>query len=449
VTLGAVAAVGAAMALPARAASVSAAADGTPFPYAFARDAEAVDGATETADAVRLDPGRTYTSTLPADGKRYYRLELDATATAYVSATAVPPAGSTVSSSDGLKVSVQDARGTTCSSGTTYVGPTRSPHPVAALASRRTGPGTYVCKGAGAYYAVVERRGQAAAPGDWDLELDYVLEPALRQATATTAPSWDSATPESVPGDATRRTGGAGFASASALGQGVWQDTIRPGQTLFYKVPVDWGQRLSATVEMGSSTGGEGYVGTALAMSLYNPVRADVDDAGAGYSGTQTSAVLDPLPPVDHANREAAGNRTSGMRFAGWYYLAVHLGAPVADRFGDGPYGLTLRVRVSGTPHPGPAYAGRPVPGGVFEVTTADREEAAAGTQRGGAEDGTEGSPGAAGDTSRADGAGAGGGSGTMTLVAVCGIGTGSVLVLWLGAWTVAARRRARRQWAG
>ncbi|MGW3493244.1 hypothetical protein [Streptomyces sp. NPDC001020] len=445
VALGAVATVGATMALPARAAPVSATVDGTPFPYAFARDARAVEGAPGTADAVRLDPGHTYRSALPADGKRYYRLELDATATVYVSATAVPRAGATVSSSDGLKVSVQDARGTTCSSGTTYVGPTRSPHPVAAWASRGTGPGTYVCKGAGSYYMVVERRGLGAAHGDWDLELDYVSEPALRQAATTTPPAWDSATPESVLGDATRRAGGAGFASASALGQGVWQDTISPGQTLFYKVPVDWGQRLSATAEMGSSTGGEGYVGTALAMSLYNPVRAEVDDAGAGYSGAQTSAVLDPLPPVDHANREVPGNRTSGMRFAGWYYLVVHLGAPVADRFGDRPYGLTLRVRVSGTPQSGPAYAGRPVPGDAFEVTAADREEAAAGTARGGAEDGSATS---AGHAPRADAAGVGGDSRTMKLVAVCGIGTGSVLVLWLGAWTAAARRRARR-WAG
>lgn len=46
------------------------------------------------------------------------------------------------------------------------------------------------------------------------------------------------------------------------------------------------------------------------------------------------------------------------MRFAGSYYLVVHLAAQVADRFGEGPFGLTLRVRVAGSAGTGPAYAG-------------------------------------------------------------------------------------------
>jgi hypothetical protein len=443
------AALGISMALPARAAQASPSPGGTPAPYAFARDATTVEGATGTTDAVRLDPGRTYRSTLPADGKRYYRLELDDTTSAYVSATAVPRAGAQVSASDGLKVSVQDADGTTCSFGSAHFGPTQSPHPIAAWAARETGPGTYGCKGTGAYYVVVEQRDlSGSAPADWDLELDYVSEPALRQpdATTTTPPRvWNSATPEPVLGDAKRRAGGAGFATASALGQGVWQDTIRPGQTLFYRVPVDWGRQLSATAELGSSSGGDGYVGTALEMTLYNPVRAQVDDADAGYSGAQTSAALVPLPPVAYANRHAAGDRTSGMRFAGWYYLVVHLGAPLADRFGNGPFGLTLRVRVSGTPVSAPAYAGRSAPRDVFEVTAADRQEAAVGTLG----DGGGGvSAGSAGDAPRA-GAGDGGDIRVMELVAVGGIGTGSVLVLWLGLWMLAARRRARGRWAG
>ena len=449
VALCATVALGISMALPARAAQASPSPVGTPAPYAFAHDATTVEGATGTTDAVRLDPGRTYRSALPAAGKRYYRLELDATVNAYVSATAVPRAGAQVSSSDGLKVSLQDADGTTCSFGSTHFGPTQSPHPIAAWAARETGPGTYGCKGAGAYYVVVEQRDlSGSAPGDWDLELDYVSEPALRQpdATTTTPPEvWNSATPDPVLGDAIRRKGGAGFATAGALGQGVWQDAIRPGQTLFYRVPVDLGRQLSATAELGSSSGGDGYVGTALEMTLYNPVRAHVDDADAGYSGAQTSATLAPLPPVAYANRHAAGDRTSGMRFAGWYYLAVHLGAHVADRFGNGAFGLILRVRVSGTPVSAPAYAGRPAPSDVFEVTAADREEAALGTQGDG---GGGASVDSAGDGTRA-GSGGGGDSRVMELVAVGGIGTGSVLVLWLGVWTLAARRRARGRWAG
>ncbi|MFF3908211.1 hypothetical protein ACFYZJ_20000 [Streptomyces sp. NPDC001848] len=431
----------------ASAAAAARAADGTPTPYAFAPDAVTVQGAPGTTGAARLDAGRTYRSTLPAAGKLYYRLDLDATTSAYVSATAVPGAGAQVSAADGLRISVQDADGTICSSDTAHFGPTQSPHPVAAWAARETGPGSYGCKGAGVYYAVVERRDlSGSATGAWDLELDYVSEPALRRpdaATTTPPGAWNSATPDPLLGDPTRRAGGAGFATATALGQGVWQDAIRPGQTLFYKVPVDWGRQLSATAEMGSSpdvspggSPGGGYVGTALAMALYNPVRAHVDDATTGYNGAQASAALTPLPPVAYANRHAAGDRTSGMRFAGWYYLAVHLAAPVAQRFGNGPFGLTLRVRVSGTAMAPPAYAGWSAPRDAFRVTAADRQEAAVGTPGGGRGEGTAA-------------AGQDGDSRTMTLVAVGGIGTGTALVLALVVWTVAARRRARSRWAG
>lgn len=115
-------------------------------------------------------------------------------------------------------------------------------------------------------------------------------------------------------GDAVRREGGAGFGSATAVGQGVWQDDITPGETLFYRVPVDWGQQLHAVVELGSSSGGKGFVSSALVMSLYNPARGYVDDEGLGYDGRQTSAALDPLPPVAHANRFGVGDRLSGVR---------------------------------------------------------------------------------------------------------------------------------------
>ncbi|MEU8590530.1 hypothetical protein AB0C59_26535 [Streptomyces sp. NPDC048664] len=432
-----------------------------PPPYAFDRDARTVQGSPGTTGAARLDAGHSYRSSLPAEGRRYYRLELDSAVNAYASVTAVPGAGARVTSSDGIKVSVQDADGITCSTGVAYVGPTQSPHPLVASAARQTGPGTYGCADAGTYYVVVERRATAASPsasGDWDLELGYVSEPAPRQAGATSPPgAWDSASPAPVQGEARERPGGAGFAAASALGQGVWRDAIEPGQTLFYKVPVDWGQRISATAELGSSTGagGAGYVGTALAVSLYNPVRAHVEDAGAGYGGAQASAVLGPLPPVAYANRHSVSDRVGAMRFGGWYYLAVHLGTPVADRFGDGPFGLTLRVRVSGTPASPPSYAGRPVPGGVFEVTAADREAAAPRPgERIGAGEGTSAVPSTdtrrRGDGATAAGRGeAAGGSGrAMELVAAGGLGTGAVLVLWLGLWTALARRRARGGWA-
>ncbi|WP_329274054.1 hypothetical protein [Streptomyces sp. NBC_01451] len=413
--------------------------------YAFAEGAQAVEGAASTTDAVRLEPGGTYRSTLPVNGRIYFRLALDATSNAYVSATAVPRQGTAVSSSDGVRVAVQDADARSCSYDSTRFGASRSPHPVAAWASRATDGETTACQEAGTYYVVVDRIDSAGSSSDdWDLELAYVSEPGLVNKVATTAPetpeSWNSASPDPLTGDAVHREGGAGFAAATAVGQGVWQDDITPGRTRFYRVPVDWGQQLHVVAELGSSSGvssgGGQSVSSALVMSLYNPARGYVDDEGFLYDGRQISVALDPLPPVAYANRYGVGDRTSGMRFAGSYYLVVHLAEQVTERFGAGPYGLTLRVQVSGTAQDAPEYLGQSVPRDAFAVTEQDREVAGgwtSGVVAGGmgADDGADGS--------------GGGGDAAMQVVAVSGIGAGSVLVLVLALWTLVARRRAGR----
>lgn len=392
--------------------------------YAFAEGARPVSGAAGTTEAALLEPGGTYRSTLPAGNAAYYRLDLDAESTAYVSATAVPGRAATVSASDGIKVSVQDTDSRSCSYDSATVGASRSPRPVTAWGAREADKPR--CEGSGTYYVVVERTGATAgsAAEPWGLELTVVTEPRPAGTGATSAPkAWDSASPAPPGDEPERRSGGAGFATATAVGQGVWTAGVEPGQTLFYEVPVDWGQQLYATVELGSASGTDGtgrtdhdFAAAALNLSLHNPVRAFVEDAGTGYDGRQQSAALDPLPPVDYANRYAPTGRVRGLRFAGSYYLVVHLAAHVADKVGPGPYGFTLRVRVKGDARNGPLYAGRSVPAGLFEVTDGEREASAGGT-------------------------GTAGGEGLMTAIAAGGLGAGTAILAGLAVWVVRARR--------
>ncbi|MDX2912726.1 hypothetical protein [Streptomyces griseiscabiei] len=471
-------AVGAALCATAASAAV-AVADDKPAPYAYAGDAGTVEGATSSTGAVRLTAGKTYRSSIEPGGKLYYRVDLGAAANAYVSATAVPPAGAAVASSDGVRVSLQDADAHRCSYETARFGPTRSAHPVTAWASREIGSDEYMCQGAGPYYVVVERVGPPAGTGagastgagtgtgtgtasgsesgsppdgssqEWGLELGVVSEPAVTKSGSTTPPeSWNSASPDSLSGDPEPRRGGSGFATASPITQGVWQDRtgIRAGETLFYKVPVGWGQQLHATAELGSTTDGDGYVGNAFVMSLYNPARGFVDDKTTNYGGEQRSAALDPLPPVAYENRFSLDGEVSGMRFAGWYYLVLHLGTSVAERYGEQPVGLTLRVRLEGEAGSGPGYLGSSEPRGVFEVTGEDQEAAESGAT-GDTLDGTGSGDGGDAENSGGEGSEDSSGSGdrrlAMTAVAAGGIGTGSLLVLGLVVWTLVARRRA------
>ncbi|MFE9448783.1 hypothetical protein [Streptomyces sp. NPDC006739] len=406
--------------------------------YAFAPGARFVRGAAGTTDAQRLEPGRIYRSSIPRNGKLSYRLDLTATTTAYVPVTAVPPSTATVAATDGIRVSMRDAHGTTCSNAAASFGAGHSPQPVTALGWRDVGKA--LCQGPGTYYVQVERvdatGSGAAGQGSWDLELAPVSEPRAAKAGATGAPEvWDSSSPRPLTGEPHRRAGGAGFATAATVGQGVWRSDIEPGQTLFYKVPVDWGQQVHATAELGGFSGARSYVTGALDMALYNPVRGHVDDMSVSYTGTQKSAELRPLPPVEYANRYAVLDEVSAVRFAGDYYLVVHLNGQMADMFGPGPFGVTLRVRVGGAPHAGPGYAGQSQPHDLFEVTAQDRQAAAAGT------DGINRSNGSDGGGTGSNG----GGATVMRVVAVGGIGAGTALLSVLGVWTVAARRGQTR----
>ncbi|WDO07311.1 hypothetical protein ME763_17485 [Streptomyces murinus] len=405
--------------LPAAAAS---AATG-PGAYAFAPGARTVEGTASTAGAPRLDPGRVYRGSLPAHGRLTYRLDLaDATATAYVPVTAVPPAHTDVTSTDGIRVTVRDAHGTACSFATARFGAGLSPRPVTALGRREAGRA--LCRAAGTYSVLVERLDTGGTSAPWDLELAPVMEPRLTSPGPTGAPrAWDSASPEPITGEARERAGGAGFTAARALGPGVWRTTLVPGRTVFYKVPLDWGRRLQASAELGGAAG-HGYVGGALDLSLYDPVRGLADDVSLGYTGVRKPVALAPLPPVEYANRYAAPAAVSALRFAGDYYLVLHLSDRLTETFGPGPYEVTLRVRVDGRAHAGPGYAGRPQPDGVFTPTA--QAEAAPPIGDGG-------------------GGLAGGGSPAMKAVAAGGIGLGTALLLVLGGWTLAARRAQTR----
>lgn len=419
VTLAAVAAMCAVAALPG-----PAWADGETAAYTFDPGAEAVAGAVVNTDAKALKAGSVYRSSIKTGEKLYYRLNLDATTNAYVSAVAVPKSGGKVAYGDGITVSVRDSSDLQCSSEDARFESAEYPRPIAAYAYRVVEKDSSTCQGPGTYNVLVERESKATSgPEDWELELRYATEPELADDAAmpTEAPEdWPSASPAPpTPATDNRRQGGSGYYDATSLETGEWKDEITPGQTRFYRVPVDWGQQIFATAGLGNSTASDEYVSGALAMALDNPAQGHVGDASPmAYSGKPASVSLDPVPPVAYRNRFAASSSVSAVRFAGWYYLSVTLSPEVAEAYGDKPFPLTLTVKVEGETEGSP-YAGD---AGIFAVTDKDKDLAKSGKS----------GPQAA--ESESD---------TMKLVGAAGIGAGAVLVLALGVWTLLARRRA------
>ncbi len=404
---------------PAGAASPEA---GSPYRYAFAEGASPVQGAATTGDAPRLDEGTVYRDSLTKSGKRIYRVDLDAASHAYVSAVAVPRTGGKVAFTDAVTVSLQDENARECNSNRSSFGSADFPRPLAVYAHRTLGTDTSTCRQSGSYYVVVERQSQDTSSNeDWDLELRFTTEPDLKEGGGpTAAPStWPSASPGAPSGGPRERRGGNGVSDAPGLTDGAWADRIEPGQSRFYRIPVDWGQQLFLSANLSSSTG-DGFISDAVSLSLHNPALGLVDSVNSGaYDGKQKTYAFDPLPPVTYENRFSSDSVARHMRFAGWYYVRVALNPSVGEKFGKKPYGLTLRVHVEGEARPEPGYAG---PAGIFTVTEDDQRAAA---------EGSRGSP--AAEES----------AGTMRLVAVGGIATGTALLVGLGIWTLVARRRA------
>ncbi|MFC9945357.1 hypothetical protein [Streptomyces pratensis] len=413
VTLATIAAVCAVAALPGQAH----AADG-PAAYTFDPAAVSVRGAETNADAAELKPGSVYKSSVKHGQKLYYRLELDDRTDAYVSAVAVPKAGGKVAYGDGITISIRDLDDNRCSSEDVVFEAAEFPRPIAAYAHRTVDKDSTTCEAGGTYNVLIERQSKAtSSPDAWDLELRYENEPAPKDkgSMPTEAPKdWTSASPV-PPAGKQKRSGGSSFHDATGLESGEWVDGIAPGQTRFYRVPVDWGQQVFATAALSNSSKSTEYLGNALALALHNPALGHVDNATLAYSGAPNSVSLDPLPPVAYENRYASAADVSAMRFAGWYYLSVTLSPAAAEHYGDEAIGLTLKVKVVNDSKSSP-YRGD---AGIFGVTDEDRDMAKSGL-----------------------GADAAGRSGTMKTVAAAGIGTGSVLVLGLGAWTLLARRR-------
>lgn len=405
-----------------------------PLPaYRPADGAKAIEGRPSTADAPQIEAGKVYQDTL-GPGERFYRLVLDEDgADVYVSAVVRPAAGAKVSGGDGIDVEIMTTAGRSCPRGTGRANFGYDAYPIGAAGVRR-GAEDEDCAPAGVYYAKVTRtsaKGYDQSP--WPLEIKVQREPGRGAGGPTAAPgAWPSGAPVLPGTEPEHRSGGTGFNDARALGSGVWRDEMRPGQTRFYRVPLDWGQQLGIGAELAAArmTKTYGSASGGLTVSLYSPYRGLVAGKDVSYDGKQAGITLGKTPPVAYENRFAGDRSEQPVSVAGWYYVAVTMGAKVADFTEDAaPVPLTLRLDVTGTPAKGPAYVGSPAAGG-FGVGDGDRAAA---------EEGLTAPEAAEAAERRA----------TMRIVAGAGFGTGTVLLLVLGGWTLLGRRRGRGPTAG
>ncbi|KPC65409.1 vWA domain-containing protein [Streptomyces chattanoogensis] len=393
-----------------------------------------VRGTPTKSNAPGIAPGQ-YLDSIGPNEKRFYAVALDEASTADFSATVVPQPGAAVGLLDSLHTEIAYGIDSTCTSATSQFGQHEGGTPLTSGISRiPSEDGTGGCDKSGQYWFVVERK--AAKDSDaarWPMEVMFHVEHPLKKGVmpAQSEPEYgaggkNAPLPTGTPKDI---TGGTSFNDARTLTQGVWRDKVLPSQTLWYKVPVGWGQQLRYDLEFANEptlkdghSASISYGGT----EVYTPARVPVGwgtgefSPHVSYNGRPASLSMGTVP-VAWSNRYESGINVAPVHDKGNFYIAVTLGAKASEIAQNPQIGVVLRVAVLGKAKAGPQAGAAVV-----------RSEA----------DGASGSP--------ADGRqeGTGGWAAGPVVAAVSG-GTGVLLLGGLAVAFLRARKKAQSSGGG
>ena len=219
------------------------------------------------------------------------------------------------------------------------------------------GPGQVdKCKEDGIRILQVERIGEAWTDQALPVELIVRREPPTDASAVPPPASAGPALPSPTHGTASAIDGGNSFNEAPELVSGAtYSDSLATGENRYYRVPVQWGQRLSYLV---TPTGHASPVlqGSAYArVEVANPVRDVVTPLSIGQpwfvSGSQEIAGSTPYP-ARYTNRDIV--ESSKYSLDGDYY--VRLSANVSSLDDASVQDFLITVVVSGDVEPGPVY---------------------------------------------------------------------------------------------
>ncbi|MGH8792660.1 MAG: vWA domain-containing protein [Stackebrandtia sp.] len=354
-----------------------------------------VDGSDDGLNLPVLTPGQ-YVDAMPPDTEdaepsKFYAFDLPEDTHAYVAAT-VPwstPLEVDAKNAVGVEIRREAQDSGRCERETDH--PWRQKGgsvPATAMAQLAWDPEADAeeCGGAGRYVVEVDNADNADRHGPAPLELVLVLEPALSTTDGLPEPYVEekaAATPDvdSSPVDV---VGAGSFGDAPILETGKFNDVLRPGEQLHYRVPVDWGQRLAyqfdlpkvdeeIAQQLGSSV--------SVKSTVMNPLRTEALQKGsnedATFSGGDPKTVDGSTTPVRHRNRASDDDATANTSLSGYYYVTVQMSADADDPYFALP--ITLTVDVQGDPEGVPQYDdvnGLGTPAEQLEVDLASHQEA-------------------------------------------------------------------------
>ena len=267
---------------------------------------------------------------------------------------------------DGLSIELAGPDGTSCDTDAPDTEPSLQLPLVVATVSNKE------CRGDGPLRVTVTRgrledaseRGQRFTT---PLELQVTEEPPVK-ATRALPPAAADPVHWHAPTDGAPRpiSGGSSFAGAMPLTAGTYTGSIVPDEIQVFRVSVDWGQQLAATMAIPTPTGRlVGAIapsGVPFTMRLYGPSRRDAmadSDNGSGSDQTYLfpsngGQVSGTTAPVRYRNSDDLHAAVKAASMAGDYTIVVSLADDRARISYEVPF--TLRVGVTGTPSGAPTF---------------------------------------------------------------------------------------------
>ncbi|MCA0335738.1 MAG: VWA domain-containing protein [Actinobacteria bacterium] len=188
------------------------------------------------------------------------------------------------------------------------------------------------------------------------VEIVVIEEPPVTNAASLPAPLEEVRdAPPSEMGAPQPVIGGSTFSDAAPITAGTWTESFMPGETIFYRVPVAWGQQLKVTLPT-PTFDKDLAVEPHYDATLYAP---DRDQAVIGSSGSMaggTPPVVRATPEIRWRNREITSNWSRSL--AGQWFVKISM--PTTYRGTPSPIQVTFRVDVDGQESGVPTYAGAP-----------------------------------------------------------------------------------------
>jgi Ca-activated chloride channel homolog len=157
-------------------------------------------------------------------------------------------------------------------------------------------------------------------------------------------------------GTPTSVRGGTSYDDAPPLGPGSWQDTLRASETIYYRVPVGWGQRLTVTAQFTSLTAGQGLKGSMQpVLEVHDALRVDPHNRKVvQLAGAAPMSVSIKTPPVTAP--ATATDPVAPFKIAGDEYVVLN-GAKLLGADSVAAARVRLTLAVDGAQVEGPRLA--------------------------------------------------------------------------------------------